>query len=415
MSKKLHVALILEDMFPDSSGVSRSVQMQIDELTNLGHQVTLLAPEVNLTPPLNANIVPLPSFRLPGLPLHTRIINSSEKLAKKISAEHKFDIIHSQTDTGAVILAARIARLQQIPHLHTFHTNMAGAHNTTPLISFIASFGYRLNAHKIGWVGAYSKPVKSLDKQVLANESRIGLFDWRSQAIIASKVSAITTPSKYMLRYIKAAGANIDDQLSASIPTGYSRAFEKIINAMNSQKDTKKLRFITISRIVKEKRLKNVIAAFKKANIENSELLIIGDGVELGNLKAQAQGAKNIIFTGHIGDQREIAKYLKSSDVFILASYRFDNQPIVITEALAAGVPLLYCDDRLDVGLNKSNSLLVEPSTSSLSDGMMHLADDKLRHKLKQGTKSVFEELSPEATSRAYVKLYKATIESFKS
>ena len=34
----LHIALVLEDMFPDSSGVSRSVQMQIEELVRLGHR-----------------------------------------------------------------------------------------------------------------------------------------------------------------------------------------------------------------------------------------------------------------------------------------------------------------------------------------------------------------------------------------
>ena len=55
--KALHVALILEDMFPDFSGVSRSVQMQIEELTRLGHQVTLLAPAAQLHPPDNAEVV----------------------------------------------------------------------------------------------------------------------------------------------------------------------------------------------------------------------------------------------------------------------------------------------------------------------------------------------------------------------
>ena len=91
---------------------------------------------------------------------------------------------------------------------------------------------------------------------------------------------------------------------------------------------------------------------------------------------------KRIVFTGHVSSQQEIVQKLCDSDVFVLASYRFDNQPIVITESLAAGVPLLYCDDRLDVGLNSDNSLLVEPYAESLADGMRRLADNKFRRQL---------------------------------
>ena len=157
--------------------------------------------------------------------------------------------------------------------------------------------------------------------------------------------------------------------------------------------------------MVKEKRLDVVIEAFKKANIKNSELIIIGDGAESASLKQKTK-AKNIIFTGHVKEQGEIVDYLLKSNVFILASYLFDNQPIVITEALAAGLPILYCDDRLDVGLNKDNSLLVGPTVDDLAKGMIKLAKTDKLQELREGTKTVFEELSPEKTALSYVDLY---------
>ena len=92
--------------------------------------------------------------------------------------------------------------------------------------------------------------------------------------------------------------------------------------------------------------------------------------------------------------------------MIILASYLFDNQPIVITEALAAGLPILYCDDRLDVGLNKDNSLLVGPTVDDLAKGMIKLAETDKLQELREGTKTVFEELSPEKTALSYVDLY---------
>ena len=407
--KALHVALILEDMFPDFSGVSRSVQMQIEELTRLGHQVTLLAPAAQLHPPDNVEVVALPSFRLPGLPKHTRIIVSNRALAGRISRKHRFDVIHSQTDTGAVRLAAHIARLQNIPHVHTFHTNMAGSHATTPVVSFFGSVGYRLGAYRLRRISGKQGELRPVNRAVLNEESSIGIFDWRSQAIMAASVDAITTPSRYMLRYIQAAGAD-SSILHASIPTGYSRSFEAIITKTKRKHKPGTLRFISISRIVKEKRRAVVIDAFRQANLPDSELLIIGDGSELPALKAHASGDERIVFTGHVSSQQEIVQKLCDSDVFVLASYRFDNQPIVITESLAAGVPLLYCDDRLDVGLNPDNSLLVEPSAESLADGMRRLADNKLRRQLAHSTRSVFRELSPESTARAYVELYQRLV-----
>ena len=69
-----------------------------------------------------------------------------------------------------------------------------------------------------------------------------------------------------------------------------------------------------------------------------------------------AKGDVSISFTGHVGSLKRVAQLLCGADVFVLASYRFDNQPIVIPEALVAGVPILYCDDRLDVGLKCGNT-----------------------------------------------------------
>ena len=174
------------------------------------------------------------------------------------------------------------------------------------------------------------------------------------------------------------------------------------------------MRFISISRLVKEKRLDCVIKAFQRAAIPNSELLVVGDGAERKNLIRLAADTPNITFAGHVGDRKQIVQLLRDSDVFVLASYRFDNQPLVIPESLVMGLPVLYCDDRLDVGLhNGINSLLVRPDEESLAQGMKKLASSTYRKKLSAGTKSVFKELSPEATATAYVKLYQQAITKY--
>lgn len=409
----LSVAIVLDDKFPSASGVSRSIQTQIEELTQLGHHVTLIAPRTDLETPEHATVVPVASFRFPGLPLHTRIIYASRRVARAISQEHHFDIIHSQTDTGALLLAAKIARVQHIPHIHTFHTNMAGSH-TMPVPTFFASLGFRFCALLTARIHQRYLHNQHVAARQLASESRIGRFDWRTQAIIARAVDASTTPSHYMSAYIRAATHGVDLP-GAIIPTGYNRTFEAYAQATQRQRqnDDGKIRFITISRLVKEKRLDVIIQAFQQAAIPQSELYIVGDGAESKRLARLAHGSPNIIFTGHVGGRKAIVQLLRDADVFVLASYRFDNQPIVIPESLVVGVPILYCDDRLDVGLNQGNSLLVQPDTASLAAGMQRIAEPAYHQQLVDGTKSVLTELSPQATATAYAQLYQQVIEQY--
>ena len=52
--KNLNIALVLDDIYPSSSGVSRSIQSQINELAKMGQTVTLIAPEKGFSAPDNA-------------------------------------------------------------------------------------------------------------------------------------------------------------------------------------------------------------------------------------------------------------------------------------------------------------------------------------------------------------------------
>ena len=123
-----------------------------------------------------------------------------------------------------------------------------------------------------------------------------------------------------------------------------------------------------------------------------------------------AKGDINISFTGHVGSLQKVAQLLCEADVFVLASYRFDNQPIVVPESIVAGVPILYCDDRLDVGLNSCNSLLVDPDTNSIAEGMRQIIEPKLYRRLVEGTKSAVADMSPRVTGSDYVKFYRQAL-----
>lgn len=407
-----HIAIVIDDQFPTSSGVSRSVQTQIEELLKLGHRVTLLVPTADSTESSESlAIIQTPFLRVPGLPSHTSILRNNRFIVNKLCRKHKFDIIHSQTDSGALLLAAKIAKRQHIPHIHTFHTNVAGSHDAYPILMLIGSAGVRLNAIRISILRRRFLARSHL-KRNIPTEKTMSRFDWRSQAMIANSVDGITTPAHYMANYINAAAEKTSIK-TAVIPNSYNYAFEYYASRTERKRKSSTLRFISIGRVVKEKRLDVMIDAFKQANIPNSELIIVGDGPEYKRLKKYTDKNNNIKMTGHIKDKKDIFQLLRDSDVFVLTSYRFDSQAIVLAEALVAGVPVLYCDDRLTIGVNEQNSILTKPNIYDIANGMQQYADDSLRKKLATGTKSVFNELSPQVMAASYISFYEEILADY--
>lgn len=404
----LRIALVLDDYYPSSSGVSRSIQSQIDELSAMGHAVTLIAPEKNFTAPNNAEYITLKSVQPPGALKHTAVLSNSARVAKQISSTHQFDIIHSQTDTGALILSARIAALQHIPHIHTFHTNMAGSVPYYSAMKMIAAtIAYRFLALKLHIIRRRTLISVKTNNSLFAEYPWLGKSYWKSQALMANAVDAIVTPSHYMLKYIQAA-APTRQFIKQSIPNGYNKDLHTLISNTKSKKRSKTVRFISIGRISDEKRIDVMVKAFKMAALPNAEVVLIGDGNQMPLIKKLAINTPNIKLLGQVHSLKEIAKHLKSSDVFVLTSYHFDNQPMVILEALAAELPILYCDDQLDVGVDETNSVITRPNAAAISEGMVQLASSAdLRRRLSHGSKQKCKELSARVMAEKYAALYR--------
>lgn len=410
--KDLRIAIIIDDPYPASGGIARSVEAQINELSRLGHQVTLIAPKHQLQKPSVCKTIVAPSLHLPGSPPYTCILFFSQKIVKKIIAEHQFDIIHSQTERGALMLSAKLAKSQGIPHIHTFHANLAGTHKTNSFASLWGSLAYLILI--VPLVSLFSQ--KRLKGKVRIenydnSESFFARFDWFALATIASRVDNYTTPAAFMKENINKRSDGLT-KYGKIIPTSANSSLSQIIRSSqptNQKKDT--LRFLSVARLSKEKRIDVIIEAFIKANIPDSHLDIVGFGDQYSALRNLASEHNNIVFHGQVDDMRHIAQFYVDADVFVLASNGFDTQAITISEAATAGLPIIYCDKRLTVGLTTANSLLANsPEATDIANAMTKLTDTVLRKRLSEGSKKEAEKSSPEHMSTAYIRLYRKLI-----
>ncbi len=106
------------------------------------------------------------------------------------------------------------------------------------------------------------------------------------------------------------------------------------------QKDKKYL--ITVGRLSPEKRLYSLIDTLKELN-RDIELLIVGDGVEEQSLKAYTKEQnlqRRVHFLGRVDNP---FKYIKASDIFVLAS-EGEGFPNVIIESMVCGTPIISTD-----------------------------------------------------------------------
>ena len=406
----LRIAIIIDDFFPASGGIGRSVQTQLEELTALGHDVTLIAPDRHLQKPRIGRIIECPTLYVEGLPAHLSVLHCSDRRARLINDAGRFDIVHSQTERGALVLGSKLAQLQGIPHLHSFHANIAGTHQSVRG-AFWGTLSYLLlvlpalrRARKVDGV-ATRFPSRR-------NEAG-GLFarmDWRHFADIAQRVDAYTVPSPFMRDLIDEASGHA--LRSYVVPTGINRGMQAAIEqAPRERTGDGRVRFLSVGRLAKEKRLDVMVKAFRRADLPDAELVIVGDGDQRDVLKRLAAGADNIDFRWHLSSLEAIAYELVNADALALSSYRFESQGLVITEAVAAGLPVLYCDDRLTVGLSEESALLVEPDISSMARGFRALMDPRRRGAMSEASARLLPDLGPERTAERYVEAYRDLID----
>lgn len=72
----LRIAIIIDDFFPASGGIGRSgATGRTEELTALGHDVTLIAPDRHLQKPRIGRIIECPTLYVEGLPAHLSVLH----------------------------------------------------------------------------------------------------------------------------------------------------------------------------------------------------------------------------------------------------------------------------------------------------------------------------------------------------
>ena len=171
-----------------------------------------------------------------------------------------------------------------------------------------------------------------------------------------------------------------------------------------------------------------MLDAFRLIALQNKEVELVFVGPDRGvNLNGESIGIYNYLerfipednvkrriqFLGHC-DSRTIAKLRSSSLVTVFPS-RYENFPVSLLEALAAGCPTVATavGGIKEIIVDNYNGLLAEPdSAESIAEKVLELIDDPEKMQLlsKNAIKDCTERFSPKVIAAQTVDYYRSVL-----
>lgn len=156
---------------------------------------------------------------------------------------------------------------------------------------------------------------------------------------ISDKVVAVSNATKQSLIQ-KGVKESLIEVIYTGVDTDkYNLNFTKDIKKeLNLVPNCVAIGIVAVLRGAKNHRL--LIEAFNELNLENSALIIVGDGPQEESLKNLTKDMKNIFMLGNRGD---VSEFLPSFDIFVLPS-KMEALGTALLEAGSCGVPCIGSD-----------------------------------------------------------------------
>ncbi len=381
--------LISTDAFlPMVNGVVTSTLNLCEELTNLGHDVRILALASDHHSKRVGNVYYIHSFGVKFYPNARATVAYRNRYIKEIM-DWQPDIIHTQTEFCTFFIAKRIAKKLNIPIVHTYHTMYE--HYTN----------YFIKSEVVG-----HKAVMLFSKEIIKGV----------EAVIAPTMKTKNTLEHY--------GVQTPIEV---IPTGLK--LDKFQKPMSYEERTvlrKNLGIneidkvlITVGRLGSEKNIDeilfNMVEVLKKH--EDVKLLIVGDGPYRETLEKETQNLQiqdNVIFTGMVPLDK-VDRYYKLGDIFVSASIS-ETQGLTYIEALSSGLPLLCREDDCLHGVLEEgkNGFSYNSKEECLEYLYTLLKDEQLCDVLGRNAIQSAEKFSSKVFGKSVEDLYEKVVDEYK-
>ncbi|SUA77946.1 putative glycosyl transferase [Nocardia otitidiscaviarum] len=372
MADTLHIAMFT-DFHPDTLGGVQTAQRALcDGLRRLGHRVTVFCPPApgSTTPDGNTVLLRTTPFSMSnGLPVALPTRANRRIVDTAFAARGPVHIVHALTTYGCGIAGARAARRHGVPVVQTMQSRddlVIEKYSPAPLP---AALIMRL-LH--GWF-------VPLDRRPAATgDGRVARLAWRPLIAQAQAADRVIVPTEHFARRLTDRGV---DRPIHVVSNGIDDAL------LDRARDTPAagtapgapLRALWCGRLSTEKRPLEAIEVIRR--VGNATLDVYGGGPLADAARAAVTDADpggRVHLHGEV-DQAACLHAMRTHDLLLLTS-DCDTQGMVLLEAVAMGLPIVYCDPELTETVPTTGGVrTADPSVESFTDTLRSLAEDRER------------------------------------
>lgn len=379
----MNILMMTNTFSPHVGGVARSIERFSRRYRYMGHHVKIVAPEFDNAPLDEPDVIRVPSIRHFN---HTdfSVVLPIPHILNAAVEDFEPDVIHSHHPFLLGGTALRIAHTHSLPLIFTHHTRYEDyTHNMPGDSQWMKRFVEKLATHYANLCDQIFVPSESI------------------QSLIVDR--GVTTPVN-----VVPTGVELDRYSNGSR--------QQSRTAMGIPENT----FVVghLGRLSQEKNIPFLISAIirflqRTVHLRDTRCLIVGSGPLETIVKARFEEAglsERLHMVGVLASDDAISEAYHAMDVFAFAS-RSETQGMVITEAMAAGLPVVALDApgvREVVDSNRNGTLLKEENLDKFYKALYEMANmDALEYdRLSRGARYTAERFSIETSANVALELY---------
>ncbi|MGN8025903.1 glycosyltransferase [Microbacterium sp. 22242] len=364
----MRIAMVTDYYLPTLGGVQTAIKAHKEELARAGHEIAVFCPLAG--PSTDPSVVRLPTargFAPDGYPFTWTLRAAAGVLRERLAG---FDVVHVHTEMFAALAAYRAADALRLPVVQTMHGRIdVYTRAVLPLPALSTAVLAGLHRRGLGPVDV------RLDPRAPYARTRTARRMWRLMAGQAQRADRVIVPSAHFAAKLAAQGVRTP-------LTVLSNGLEdSVLQAVGEPEPRRPLpgeplRVLWCGRLSPEKRPEVFLDAV--ARTPGVVAVMLGDGVSRGAVRRRADtlGDRRVEVRGSV-PQAEVLAAMRTADVLVSSSWDFDNQPMVLLEAIASGLPVVVADPDLAEALPPgAHTVAPSPDAAGLAASLAELRDD---------------------------------------
>lgn len=362
--------MVTDYYLPTLGGVQTVIKAHREALEHAGHEVFVFCPLSE--PSDDPHIVRLPTargFAPDGYPFTWTPAAAASALRERLRS-HAIDVVHVHTEMFAALAGFEAAKAHGIPVVQTMHGRIdVYTRSVLPLPAIttipLAAMHRRRMSHDTARIGS-TAPYTA---------TRTARRMWRLMVSQANHADHVIVPSRHFASKLIDQGVRtpltvLSNGLEDSVLTQVGIPPARVVAPGED------LRVVWCGRLSPEKRPDVFLDAVRQLAGIRAEMF--GDGIARMRVAAAAAGLAEGRLTVHGAvPQTRILEAMRDAHVLVSSSLDFDNQPMVILEAIAAGLPVVVTDpdlaEMLPVG---GGAVTSSPDADGLVASLRELLED---------------------------------------